>query len=110
MRRNSNGSITLHQQKYIEKIVSRFLPEVRSNKLSGDALPYSKTFLTHVNEALAQTTTEYPELVRPMQERIGCLMYACTSTRPDIAYPVHKLCQCLQKPTPDVLREVDHAT
>ena len=44
-----------------------------------------------------------------MQERIGCLMHACTSTRPDIAYPVHKLCQCLQKPTPDVIREIEKA-
>ena len=35
-------------------------------------------------------------------------MYACTSTRPDIAYPVHKLCQCLTKPTPDLIRETDH--
>ena len=35
-------------------------------------------------------------------------MYAATSTRPDIAYPVHQLCKCLQKPTPALLRECDH--
>ena len=45
---------------------------------------------------------------REMQERLGCLMYATNSTRPDIAYPVHKLCQCLLKPTPDLIRETDH--
>jgi hypothetical protein len=71
-------------------------------------LPYSSSFLQHVNDALAQTKCEYPELVHEMQQRIGCLMYACTSTRVDIAYPVHKLCQCLQKPTPEVIRETDH--
>ena len=73
-------------------------------------MPYSNDFLLHVNNALAQTGSEpdYPELVRPFQERVGCLMYAATSTRPDIAFPVHQLCRCLQKPTPDLLLECDH--
>ena len=35
-------------------------------------------------------------------------MYAATSTRCDIAYPVHQLCRCLTKPTPDLMIEVDH--
>ena len=39
---------------------------------------------------------------------MGCLLYAVTSTRPDIAYPVNQLCKCLQRPTPDLLLEVDH--
>ena len=43
-----------------------------------------------------------------MQERLGCLMYATTSTRADIAYPVHQLCKCMHKPTPALLAEVDH--
>ena len=71
-------------------------------------MPFSSEFLLNVNAALAQSTPEYPELVQPFQERIGSLMYAATSTRPDIAFPVHQLCQCLQKPTPALLRECDH--
>ena len=106
--RNSDGSITLHQRKYIEKIVARFLPNGVSNRVQRNTLPYSSSFLKHHGEAVAQTECEYPELVREMQERIGCLMYAATSTRCDIAYPVHKLCQCLTKPTPDLIRETDH--
>ena len=43
-----------------------------------------------------------------MQQRIGCLMYATTSTRPDIAYAVHQLCKVMHKPTPAVMAEVDH--
>ena len=43
-----------------------------------------------------------------MQERLGCLMYATTATRPDIAYAVHQLCKCMHKPTPALMREVDH--
>lgn len=35
-------------------------------------------------------------------------MYAATSTRPDIAFAVSRLCQCLQKPTPALMSEVDH--
>ena len=35
-------------------------------------------------------------------------MYAQPSTRADIAYPVHKLCQCLTKPTPELIAETDH--
>ena len=34
-------------------------------------------------------------------------MYAATSTRPDIAYAVHQLCQCMQKPTPALVAETD---
>ena len=59
--------------------------------------------------ALAQTTVEYPHLVKALQERIGCLMYAATCTRPDLAFFVHQMCQCLQKPTPELLEECDHA-
>jgi hypothetical protein len=43
-----------------------------------------------------------------MQERIGCLMYAATSTRPDIAFAVQYLCRCLQRPTPALIAETDH--
>jgi hypothetical protein len=70
-------------------------------------MPYSPKFLQHVNDALRHEPG-HPELVRPMQQIVGCLMYACTSTRPDIAYPVHQLCQCLQRPTPELLEECKH--
>ena len=35
-------------------------------------------------------------------------MYLTTSTRPDVAYVVHQLCKCMQKPTPALLRETDY--
>ena len=104
---NDDGSITLHQRKYIEKIVSRFLPDGPLSKSQRNSLPYSEDFLQHVNEALSQTDCEHPDLVQPMQSRVGCLMYAATSTRPDIAYAVHQLCKCLHKPTPGLLSEAD---
>ena len=57
---------------------------------------------------LSQDTVLHPELVKAMQERLGCLMYDTTSTRPDIAFAVHQLCMCMHKPTPDLLAEIDH--
>jgi hypothetical protein len=105
---NDDGSIKLHQRKYIEKIVSRFLPDGPLPKAQRNSMPYSSDFLTHVNDCLSRASIDYPELVKPMQERLGCLMYATTSTRPDIAYPVHQLCKCMHKPTPELLGEVDH--
>ena len=104
----ADGSIKLHQESYVNKLVERFLPDGPLPCVQRDGLPYSKDFLPNVVDALAQGSTEHPELVRPFQQRVGSLMYACTSTRPDIAYPVHQLCRCLQKPTPALLRECDH--
>ena len=108
VRRNADGSITLHQERYIQKLVERFLPDGPSSRVQKNTLPYSSRFLEHMVDALAQEAPQYPELVREMQERVGCLMYACTSTRPDIAYAVHCLCRCLQKPTPALIAETDH--
>ena len=71
------------------------------------SLPYSADFLKHIADALALPPASYPELIRPLQERLGCLMYAATSTRCDIAFPVHYLCKCLQRPTPELIRETD---
>ena len=105
---NSDGSIKLHQRKYIEKVVKRFLPDGPSAKVQKNSLPYSSNFLKAVDHSLAATEVLHPELVSPMQERVGCLMYAATSTRPDIAYPVHQLCKCMHKPSHDLMREIDH--
>merc|ERR1712185_607635 len=93
-----DGAIKLHQRRYLEKIVARFLPNGPIRTRNG--LPYSSAFLHRVNESLSQQSVEHPDLVTPMQQRIGCLMYAATSTRPDIAYPVPQLCKCMHKPTP----------
>ena len=105
---NGDGSITLHQRKYIEKITSRFLPDGPISAVQRNSLPYSKDFLEHIESALSQASVEDSSLVSELQSRVGCLMYAATSTRPDIAYPVHQLCRCLHKATPELIRETDY--
>ena len=103
-----DGAIKLHQTSYVDKIVKRFMPDGPLSKAQRNSLPYSQEFLVHISDALSRETVEHPELVLPMQERMGCLMYATTATRPDIAYPVNQLCKCMHKPTPALLREVDY--
>ena len=71
-----DGSIKLHQESYIRKIVERFLPDGPTSKAQRGSLPYSSDFLQNVTDALSLPPGSYPELVKPMQERIGCLMYA----------------------------------
>jgi hypothetical protein len=104
---NDDDSIKLHQKAYVEKIVQRFMPDGPLPKCQRNGMPYSPKFLLRINHALSNEPC-HPELVRLMQQIVGCLMYACTSTRPDIAYPVHQLCQCLQRPTPDLIDECNH--
>ena len=64
--------------------------------------------MKHVADALSGDPCTDPSLIKSMQERIGCLMYAATSTRCDIAFAVQYLCRCLQRPTAELIRETDH--
>ena len=104
----TEDSVEAAQRKYIEKVVERFLPHGPLPKAQRNSLPYSDSFLVSINDALSRADVEYPELVKAIQECLGCLMYATTSTRPDIAYPVHQLCKVMHKPTPPVMNEIDH--
>lgn len=70
-----DGRIKLHQTSYIKNVVSRFLPP---DFVSKTKLPYSSRFLQRVADALALEPGAFPELVKPMQERMGCLVYAAT--------------------------------
>ena len=54
-------------------------------------------------DALAAPADQHAELVKGLQGRIGCLLYAATSTRPDIAFHVQYLCRCLHRPTPALI-------
>ena len=102
-----DGSIKLHQTAYIRKLLERF--DVGHNKLGASSkLPYSPTFLQSVADALSLPAGSHPELLRPLQEIVGCLMYAATSTRPDIAFAVQYLFRCLQRPSPALMRECHH--
>ena len=64
-----------------------------------------------VIEALEGSTANnpsLPSLIKPYQRRVGALMYACTATRPDLAYAVHQHCRCLSRPTPELMTELEY--
>ena len=82
---NKDGSIKLHQTKYIEKLVEKFLPGGPLPKVQRNSMPYSVDFHKNISDAQSQTEVEYPELVTDAQSRIGSLMYAATS-----AYAFHR--------------------
>ena len=105
---NKDGSITLHQEKYIWKMIAKFLPSGASPSVQSNTLPFSKLIHERVIEALSTEGCLHPNLVKPFQERIGSLMYACGAVRCDITYPVHLLCRCLTRPTPELMEECDH--
>ena len=104
-----DGSILLHQGRYIRKMLSNYSPDGPKHKRCS--VPYSADLPRLVIEAYEGSTADspaYPELVRPYQMRVGALMYACTGTRPDLAYAVHQHCRVLSRPTPELMAELDY--
>ena len=105
----ADGSILLHQGNYVRKMLNKFAPEGPKHKRC--ATPYSADLPRLVIEALENSTADapsHPSLIKAYQMRVGALMYACTGTRPDLAYAVHQHCRCLSRPTPDLMSELDY--
>jgi len=108
VRRNADDSITIHQQACIEKMIGRFYPDGLPKGLGDGVLPYTSNLTQHMTEALAvEGTAVYPDLVKPYQERLGCLMYLSNSARCDIAFSTNYLARAMVRPTPELLRETD---
>jgi len=117
VRRNENGSITLHQRGYVRKVLEKLLPSLPEGKTGLDprsVLPHSLDLVKKVESVTCDTSIDakeakFPDLVKPFQERIGSLMYLSTNTRPDIAYAVNQLCRVMAKPTPELVERRPHA-
>ena len=98
-----DDSILLHQGRYIRKMLSNYAPDGPVHKRCS--VPYSSDLPRLVIEAYEGSSAEapaYPELIKPYQARVGALMYACTGTRPGLAYAVHQHCRVLSRPTPEL--------
>lgn len=83
------GTLKIHQTAYITQMLKKFgMSECHAVKTPGN--PSIKL----------QAATEEDEVANfPYREAIGSLMYAATSTRPDIAFYVCKLARFMEKPT-----------
>ena len=107
---NADGTITLHQETYVRKLLAKYMPNGVPPRLARQSLPYTSDVCMKVLIACdASTAAEplHPELVRPFQERLGALLYLATSTRADLAYVVPLLCRAMSRPTPDLMHESD---
>lgn len=107
--RKEDGSILLHQTKFNKKLLGRFAPDGPKHKHAS--VPYSSDLPRLVIEAYDGSTAAepaYPHLVKPYQQIVGSLMYACSCTRPDLAYAVHQHCRVLSRPTPELFEELQH--
>ncbi|CAM8929486.1 unnamed protein product [Rhodiola kirilowii] len=86
--KRENKSIALSQSHYIEKVLKKF-NYLNCSPVSTPMDPSVK-LLPNTSEPISQL--EYSQV-------IGCLMYAMTSTRPDIAFAVGKLSRYTSNPS-----------
>lgn len=83
-------TIQLDQELYVTKALEKFGLD--------KCTPRSTPGASNVDESTTSGLDEPTEL-KPYQEKVGTLLYAAISTRPDIAYAVNKLTQHMQSPT-----------
>ena len=111
---NQDGSVTLHQEEYIDKMTERFYPDGIPPKVKNTCLPFSGSLRENVIAALTNEgrredgSPVHPHLVKEFQQKCGCLMYSSTACRPDVSYPVHTLCRAMACPTPALMLELDY--
>lgn len=83
-------TITLDQELYITKSLAKFgLAQCRPTSTPGASSEDEST----------SSELDAPTDLKLYQEKVGTLLYASISTRPDIAYSVNKLAQHMQTPT-----------
>ncbi|KAL9293819.1 putative RNA-directed DNA polymerase [Arabidopsis thaliana] len=86
--KRENKGLSLTQSHYIEKVIKRFNYE----NCSPVSTPMDASVKLMPNTGQAVSQLEYSRV-------IGCLMYAMTSTRPDIAYAVGRLSRYTSNPS-----------
>jgi len=88
--KKEQGKLILSQSHYIEKVLKKF--NVSENLTFLYSTPMDPSIKLLPNEGDAISQLEYARA-------IGCLMYAMTSTRPDIAYAVGQLSRYTSNPS-----------
>jgi hypothetical protein len=89
IRNRSARTITLDQELYVTKSLEKFgLDKCTPRSTPGES-----------NTDDDQNGTDELTELKLYQEKVGTLLYAAISTRPDIAYAVNKLTQHMQSPT-----------
>lgn len=96
--RQSDGSILLNQQRYIEDIIHRF--NLKGATTKSTPLPPGCNLIRGTKD---EETTDQPYL-----QALGSLMYAMLGTQPDLAYAVGLLSQFSSHPLPTHWQHMMH--
>ena len=94
-----NGEVRLSQTKYIEELVSKFAPDAANGHILRD-VPMTDASLAKLRLAVDDIERERARL-HPYLALVGSLLYVSTMTRPDVAYALSQLCQCMHDPSPE---------
>jgi hypothetical protein len=92
-RDRSARTITLDQELYVTKALEKFgLDQCKPKPTPGAS--------SHDDQAdSSDSSKDEPTDLKLFQEKVGTLLYAAISTRPDISFAVNKLTQRMQSPT-----------
>ena len=112
IQRNDDGSITLHQSPYIDKMIERFFPDGPPTSLQATQTPSTPELAQSVLDASLSTPDITPdkkqlELNKRYSSLVGSLLYAATQTRPDVAYAVGMLSRVLSKPNESLIKHAE---
>ena len=96
---HSDGSVTVHQTKYVEKLLDKFVPS-HASSTRAHTMPCDPESFQRLK--LATTNSERERVSKlPYLELVGSLLYLSTMTRPDIAYHMSVLCSFMHDPSVD---------
>lgn len=95
-------TITLDQELYVTKALEKFgLEQCKPTSTPGASSEEDQT------DSVAPSEMDEPADLKLYQEKVGTLLYAAISTRPDIAYAVNRLTQRMQAPTARYVKACD---
>ncbi|CAI7878841.1 unnamed protein product [Closterium sp. NIES-54] len=98
--REEENAIYLSAEKYADTIAKRF-----SLTPTAVATPYRYTSGTEKR----RPTLLKPAGIRDYQKKLGCLLFAAVTCRPDLSYSASQLATYLKKPEAEHLAELDRA-
>ena len=98
------ASITLRQTAYIDKLTKEWFPHAPPAHVQLNSVPHPEDIRELVIHATGEGAAPAdPTLINKYRKLVGALLYAATSTRPDIAYATSMLCRAMSKPTDELL-------
>ena len=92
-------SISVHQCKYIGKMLDKFVPSHQANSIKHHK-PCSPESFSKLSTAKDDLERERMSTL-PYLEIVGSLLYVSGMTRPDVAYYVTTLCKFMHDPSPE---------